>query len=148
MNLLRRAQPRSREHGQTLVEFALILPIFILVLMGIFDLSRAVYANNTIANAAREANRLAIVDQNISAIEGEAVAHAVNLGITASDVDVVFRRPGLPDVCISPVALACEVEVIVRYQYTAATPIIGNIVGIIDMEATARQPVERSYESP
>lgn len=139
---------RHDQRGQTLVEFALILPVFIFLLMGIFDLGRAVYAYNTISNAARQAVRLAIVDQNFDAIKTEAVDHAVSLGIVAADVDVTFRKPASTDVCISPIALACEVEVVVHYHYSAATPIIGNVVGTIDMASTAREAVERSYESP
>lgn len=44
-----------------MVEFALVFPIFILLLVGIFDLGRVVWVNNTLATAAREAARYAIV---------------------------------------------------------------------------------------
>jgi hypothetical protein len=47
--------------GQALVEFAIILPVFILLLVGIFDLGRVVWANNSLATAAREAARFAMV---------------------------------------------------------------------------------------
>lgn len=51
---------RSRRGaGQSLVEFALVIPIFLLVLFGLLDMGRAVYSNNTLAQAAREATRLA-----------------------------------------------------------------------------------------
>ena len=137
------------EKGQTLVEFALILPIFILLLVGILDLGRAVYSYNTISNASREAVRVGIVDQNFTVVESEAIQHAVSLGLTPADVDITFRQPnGSSLVCVTPVAIACDVEVVVRYHYTAATPIIGNLVGVIDMSSTSRQPVERSYETP
>ena len=43
--------------GQSLVEFALILPVLILMLIGTFDLGRVVWANDTVSNAAREAAR-------------------------------------------------------------------------------------------
>jgi Flp pilus assembly protein TadG len=143
----RRRQGRSR--GQALVEFALVLPVFVLVLMGIFDLGRAVYAYNTISNAARSAIRVAIVDQNLELIKERAAQQAVALGVDPNtDVDVAFKQPDSATDCITPIAIACEVEVIVRYQYSAATPVIGNIVGSIDMQAVAREPVERSYESP
>ena len=46
-----------------MVEFALVVPLFVLLLVGLFDVGRAVYAYNTVNNAAREAGRLAIVDQ-------------------------------------------------------------------------------------
>ena len=49
------------ESGQSLVEFALVLPIVLLLLTGIFDLARAVWQENTLAFAAREGTRYAIV---------------------------------------------------------------------------------------
>jgi len=139
---------RGSMRGQTLVEFALILPIFILVLVGIFDFGRAVYGYNTISNASREAVRLGIVDQNVTKLEAEAVKAAVSLGAVAADVDIAFLTPDLSGTCATPIAIGCVVEITVHYQYTAATPIIGNLVGTIDMAATTREPIERSYVSP
>ena len=55
--MTRRHSPR--EGGQSLVEFSLILPIFFLLLFGLIDMGRAVYVNNTLSQAAREATRLA-----------------------------------------------------------------------------------------
>jgi Flp pilus assembly protein TadG len=48
-----------RAHGQSLVEFALVLPIFVLLLFGLLDMGRAVYVNNTLSQVTREAARLA-----------------------------------------------------------------------------------------
>jgi Flp pilus assembly protein TadG len=53
--------PSTRDHGQSLVEFALVLPIFLAILIGMVDIGRAVWANNAVANAAREATRYAVV---------------------------------------------------------------------------------------
>jgi hypothetical protein len=44
-----------------MVEFALIVPIFILLLVTMFDLGHVVWANNALATAAREAARFAVV---------------------------------------------------------------------------------------
>jgi hypothetical protein len=52
---------QSKTRGQALVEFALIFPIFILLLVSIFDLGHVVWANNSLATAAREAARFAVV---------------------------------------------------------------------------------------
>jgi hypothetical protein len=52
----------SRPEGQTLVEFALVLPVFLLVVVGILDAGRAVYTNSTLSQAAREGARLASVE--------------------------------------------------------------------------------------
>lgn len=43
------------------MEFALILPIFMVCLLAMFDVGRVIWASNTLANAAREAGRYAIV---------------------------------------------------------------------------------------
>jgi Flp pilus assembly protein TadG len=52
---------RTRSRGQGLAEFALVLPIFMVMLIGMVDLGRAIWANNSVANAAREAARFASV---------------------------------------------------------------------------------------
>ena len=52
---------RSKPRGQAMVEFALIFPIFILLLVGIFDLGRVIWVNDTLATASREAARFAII---------------------------------------------------------------------------------------
>lgn len=139
----------SSGEGQSLVEFALILPIFLLFLFGIIDLGRGVYAYNTIQNAAREGTRVAIVDQNEDVIVDEVQQHSVGLGLDDANVSLLFLEPDtMTTPCNTPIAISCEVEVIVSYTFTPATPIIGNIVGSIDMTAASRQPVERSYVSP
>jgi Flp pilus assembly protein TadG len=49
------------DRAQSLVEFALVLPIFLLVVTGLIDVARAVWQENTLAYAAREGTRYAIV---------------------------------------------------------------------------------------
>lgn len=53
--------PRRTGRGQALLEFALIIPIFLTMLMGIVDVGRAIWAQNSLAAAAREGARFAIV---------------------------------------------------------------------------------------
>lgn len=45
-------------HGQSMVEFALILPLFVLFIVGIFELGRAFFSYIAITNAAREGARV------------------------------------------------------------------------------------------
>src|SRR4030042_5191220 len=47
----------QHQRGQSMVEFALMLPLMALVLVGVFDLGRAFFASITITNAAREGAR-------------------------------------------------------------------------------------------
>ena len=48
---------RRRSRGQALTEFALVLPIFALLLFGIIDVARLAFTMNTLNNASREAAR-------------------------------------------------------------------------------------------
>jgi hypothetical protein len=52
---------KRRQGGQALLEFALVLPIFMVALLGMIDLGRVIWANDSLTNAAREAARYAIV---------------------------------------------------------------------------------------
>src|SRR6185295_4532648 len=49
-----RRHMQQRSLGQSFVEFALILPVFLLFLAATLDLGRVFYANITLNNAARE----------------------------------------------------------------------------------------------
>jgi len=59
--ILRRATRKSGSRGQALVEFALILPLFIMVLTGVIVLGIIVFYNQQLTNAAREAARFAAI---------------------------------------------------------------------------------------
>ena len=136
------------ERGQSLVEFALILPIFILVLAGLFDLGRAVYAYNTISNASRESVRVAIVNQTGADIKAEALKQAVSLGLSAADVTITYGDPSGTGTCSAPYGLGCRASVTVQYSYTAATPVISQIIGPFLMTATTEMRVERTCPDP
>lgn len=52
---------RDETTGQSLAEFALVLPIFLLVVFGMIDVGRVVWATDNITNAAREGARFASI---------------------------------------------------------------------------------------
>jgi Flp pilus assembly protein TadG len=137
---------RNHLSGQSLVEFALILPVLLLIFMGILDFGRAVFAYNALSNAAREGARVAIVDQStsggVSAAAQRAADSATNLSIDPStDVDVAYTEPVANGPCLSH-AIGCIATVTVRDQFQAITPIIGSIVGPIDLESTTSLVIE------
>ena len=88
---------RGDRRGQSLVEFALVLPLFIIILVGIFDFGRAIFAYSTLNNASREAARQAVVDQTLVHIEDAAIAGAVSLTLERTDVQVDYRDAATPD---------------------------------------------------
>jgi hypothetical protein len=71
MNKLRRLA-RMDDAGQALVEFALVLPVLLLIITGLFDVARATWQENTLAYAAREGTRYAIVHGS-GAVDGVVV---------------------------------------------------------------------------
>jgi Flp pilus assembly protein TadG len=150
--------------GQALVEFALIFPVLVLLLLGIFEVGRLVFAYNTLGNAAREGARVAAVNQiqtspdctNNRPIVNPATPHwsikqcaadkALVLGLTDTDVDVAYSPP--PDVtftCSPTLRVGCLATVTVTHEFRAITPIIGDIIGPIDLEAVSEMPIERVF---
>ncbi len=60
--MTRLTSARRAQSGQALVEFALVIPVFFLALVGIFDVGRMVYTNSALSQAAREGARLAATE--------------------------------------------------------------------------------------
>jgi hypothetical protein len=132
----------TSRRGQALVEFALILPILLILLLGILDFGRAVAAYNSVSNAARSAVRVAIVDQNPEVVEAAAEQEAVGLDPVTVEFDPNVKDD---DPCVETVCLA---SVNVVYEYVPATPIFSNLVGQITVSSSAELPIEHLYQSP
>ena len=155
---------RQAPRGQGLVEFALVLPIILLLFVAIFDFGRAVYALNTVANAAREGARVAAVDQILTSpdcVESMPVEDPLNphwsiktcatsaaqaLGLAASAVTVTYAAPpGTTLSCAPTLNVGCIAGVTVHYAWTAITPILGGIFGPISISSTSQMPIERVF---
>jgi hypothetical protein len=61
---------RGSQAGQGVVEFALVLPVFALVLFGLFDVGRLVYTNSALSQAAREGARVAAAEASWIGLSG------------------------------------------------------------------------------
>jgi hypothetical protein len=162
--MIRLFRHRERSRGQSLVEFALILPVFLLLLFGLFDMGRAVYYWSTINNAAREAARELIVDQTFVMQSGlplythardVALQHSVAVGVQDADVMIDFRDPDTletPDTCEIPdpthIRLGCFAIVEIDYTFTPATPVISQLVGTLTLHGESRFAVESVCQEP
>jgi Flp pilus assembly protein TadG len=146
--MMGRLHRERRGEGQALVEFALVIPIFLLVVLGLFDMGRAVFYFSTISNASREAVRLGIVDQNVADVRQEAVDSASGvMPITNADVDVTFLAPDLSaggPCSTAPYDIGCVVRVEITHSFVAATP----FVGALQLSTETHQPIERRFASP
>ncbi|MBA3296244.1 MAG: pilus assembly protein [Acidobacteria bacterium] len=147
---LSRSQGSATGRGQSLVEFALVLPIAILLLMAIFDVGRAVFAYNGLTNAAREGARLAVVNQDEALIEQRVTAMTYGTGVSnLGDADFVRFHKEAPNLttptsnpACAPVTMGCVAILNVESDWSAITPIIGQIIGPITFRAGSELPVE------
>jgi Flp pilus assembly protein TadG len=127
--------------GQGLVELALILPVFLLLIMILFDFGRVIYAQNAISNDAREGGRVAIVDASYGSqkyADIRAAAKRFSPLVSLTDANIT-GRPGVPcpDVadaypgCFYPDAAAAghETEVNIQVTVPIITPIISQLIG-------------------
>ena len=150
--------------GQGLVEFAVVLPVILLLFLAIFDFGRAVFAFNTVANAAREGARVAAVDQVLASpdciesmpvedpanphwsIKECAAAAAQALGVPTSAVNVSYAAPaGSTLSCAPALHVGCIASVTVQYSWSAITPVIGGLIGPISISSTSQMPIERVF---
>ena len=66
--------PDHRERGAAAVEFALVLPVLLLLLVGTIDFGWALVINGNIASAARAGAREMALSKDATAARGAAVA--------------------------------------------------------------------------
>lgn len=113
--------------GQSLVEFAIVFPVFIVLLAGMIDFGLALFSDVTIINAAREGARLGIVQPgDTTAIEARVRAMSTGLDGTKLTVTSTCQRPsgGSFVACTTPFwASGDSVKVKVDYDYTMVWPL-------------------------
>jgi Flp pilus assembly protein TadG len=151
MARLKSLRGRDRSRGQTLVEFAMVMPIIALTVLGLVDLGRAVYSYNTLAQSARQAARTAIVNQNETNVRNQAIASAPTLGLTNANVDVCFKTSATSqttcgsttDNCPqSTRVIGCLAFVRTHIDYRPMTPIISMIWSTIPLSSTSVGTIE------
>jgi Flp pilus assembly protein TadG len=76
----------KNQKGQSLVEFAIILPIILLLLMGIVEFGMMLNSYLTIQNVAREGSRLGIVGG--SDVEIDTLIRNISPNLTPADLTV------------------------------------------------------------
>jgi Flp pilus assembly protein TadG len=152
MTRLVRGRAPSKTRGQSLAEFALVLPIFLLLFFAVIDFGSAIFTFNSLTNAAREGARLAIVNQDTASIIARAESQVSVAEINAPNVSIDFyqvdQTTGIPDTSstCSPVAVDCAAVVSFESTYRPLTPIIGNILfkNGVTFKATSTLKVEYS----
>jgi Flp pilus assembly protein TadG len=114
--LIRRKRTES-ERGQSLVEFALVIPIFMILVFSIVDFGMGFHAWITVTNSAREGARLGSVGADAPSIQTRVLDTADTLDAAQMTVTVTNAQ-GQPGE---------SVVVDVDYNYDFITPLAGLI---------------------
>ena len=89
---------RHDERGASAVEFALLLPVLILILFGIVEFGLAFYTQQVLTNASREGARAGIVQQIPKPTEGEiesvVMSYGQAAGLTLAPADIAVNGAG------------------------------------------------------
>ena len=127
-------KPRSRESGQAMVEFALVLPILMMVLWGAIDFGRAYWSYQQLSSAASEGARKAAVSRAEDDPEGTVVAWTKDAApnLTADDMDVEVDSSWDPGD-----------EVTVTARYPVNIDVLGFVVLDDELESTRTARVEQ-----
>lgn len=121
------------DHGkvrkaQSLIEFAIILPVLFLMLMLIFDVGRSVYTYSVIHNAAREGARYGIIHPTEACTEytgAEARARHLTSGLNTDPAVFQVTCTLTPTTSTTPGTF----KVRISYTFSAATPLLGRLLG-------------------
>lgn len=142
----RRPVKRTSDRGAAAVEFALVIPVVLLVVFGIIDFGRLLNAQLQVSEAAREGARAASTVMGTSGQRRVAATDRIALfsstgakGMQLADgSDFCGRSPGAGDVN----------KVVVTYRFSFVTPVgdLGALFGggrygaPIDVKATSVMP--------
>ncbi len=94
------SRARKAVRGQSLVEMALVLPMFLLLICGIVDFSHIFYVEMTLQNALRQAGRYAITgntlpsQSRVASIIATAQQAAGGLNITSNSINISSNGAG------------------------------------------------------
>jgi Flp pilus assembly protein TadG len=115
----------KRNRGQSVVEFALVIPILMMAFVGIFEFSRVMMTLNTLTSASREGARAAAVGED----PYQAIDRVLSAAVISATPNVVYdsnpHGPVKVDVSIS------------NYQFSI--PFLGPFIFPLTGSTTMRQ---------
>lgn len=133
----------AREQGQSLVEFAIILPVLLLIVLGTIDLGMGFKTYIALTNAAREGVRWISIHPSDQAgardrVQEEAERVGLEDGIIIADGYGVSFSPNQDDY-----AAGENVTVNVSYEYDM---LFGSIIGLPSIPFTAHSTMVVLYD--
>ena len=109
------------ERGAVAVEFALLAPVLIMILMGIMEFGRAYNAQISLTNAAREGVRVMAISNTQDTARAAAINATASLAPALTDADIAFNATNGTGNCTTD----AQVTVTVTYSLSTMTGIAG-----------------------
>jgi Flp pilus assembly protein TadG len=130
---------KLNERGAAATEFALLLPVFLMILFGIIEFGMIMYGREVVTNAAREGARAGIVQGPPKRTAGQitTIANSYLAGTGINQADVTFAAAGAG--LVSPATLT----VTATYTYRFLIPYIPNVLPIPNPLVITTQAVMR-----
>ena len=122
---------KRRDSGQSLVEFAIVLPILLALLVGIFEFGVAWNRKQVLTNAAREGARLAVLP---SISDPDTVDFVVDTYLTSAGIDPAsVTRDYHGSLC----SLCTGQTVTIELQMNHTMPFVSAVSGLLSASPTA-----------
>ena len=128
--------------GQSLVEFALVLIIMLLLVVGIIEFGRAFNVYQVLTNASREGARLAALPDGFTtsdAVLGQVNGYLVSAGIDPNNVAVAIGGAGVDG------GTGSQVSITLSYPYQFFY--VGPIIRLLNPAATAGADITLQTQS-
>ena len=148
---------KQQFRAQTLVEFALILPMALFLILGFFDIGRAIFNFASLSNSVREGTRYAIVNKEVINVAAQYSGYSelkqkvfdYSFGIPASDltIDVIVTMQLDPSGDVSETR--DKISITATYLFVPVTPGIKQILGdgngipIVAQSTMLLEPISR-----
>ena len=137
--------PRRRERGAALIEFALVLPLLLVLIFSIVDFGLYFFIEHTLQFATREGVRLALVGRTLNDASGNPLTREESIIQTIKAKASIAIDPSQLQISIFPVAAdytdpldwqntqdaggaGSYMRVATRYSYQFITPLLGGLV--------------------
>jgi len=127
---------KDREKGASLVEFAVVLPLLILLVFGIMEAGWLFAQQVEIRNAAREGARLAVVDFPDPGDSGQIIAETCSRTVLSASRASVYLSQN------NPGTESASAVVTVEQQYESLTGVL-SMFEDLTITSTAEMRVER-----
>jgi Flp pilus assembly protein TadG len=124
----------KEEKGQSMTEFALLLPLLLLLICGIVDMGRLLFAYQSLHMTVQEAVRLGGLGKSDAEIVTYAKGHVQVANATNLDVTIVpaqtARKPGQ------------DITVTLSYKLPFITPLVSRIIPVPTLSTNSTIRVE------